>query len=103
MKKSTILRKARELIQSGERYYICSAITYIHSENAHNPKTVRNCRELEAWIHTLLGDQVSLNAWLVERISEEAYGNGVLFERKLRATRIAWLNWMIEHWERKVK
>ena len=90
-----ILDDARGLIGDKTVYYICEAIHRSHGEP-------RNKDYLTTWIDRMLTDGLvirccSLDSWLLAKgyVSNFSYvdstSNGM---RKLRRTRLAWIDWM---------
>ena len=97
MKKSDILRKARTLIETKQSDYVCYAIG---AASTGNSKTCAQGDKLTEWVMELLGEYPTLGGWLywrrVEGIGQASCTNG-----KIRVTRLAWLDWMIQYWEAK--
>lgn len=101
MKDSELLRKSRHLIATKEHNAICASISYA----AGTPNTPQ-ARSLQVWIQSMLGNHSYLNSWLEENgyiirkrdYNELGYATPETYD-KLRATRLAWLDWMIEQCE----
>lgn len=101
-----ILKGARALIKSGRESYICSAISCIEASY--------NADRLREWIHKMLGQRhETLGSWMYEHekeyrkamssrriFSEKSFKQRDLVAKKLRKTRLAWIDWMIEEIKR---
>lgn len=102
MKDSELLRKAREVvsIKSNYRSGICSAIS-IAAGTWKTPQV----KSLKDWIQEMLGKDAFLNLWLERNgyITESDYDDSWDYTLetwlKIQATRLAWLDWMIEQCE----
>lgn len=104
MKKSEILREAKKILWNGEtrsipfyqQKFICLAINQVPA-----PYFVRD--GLKQWIQRDLlgsGSYATLETWL-QREGHRKMSNGNRNYRKMQATRHAWIDWMIQHWEGK--
>ena len=89
MKSSTILKKARKLIESGKERFICFAVIQFR---AYAPKKTY---ELEEFIKQELNGYFTLTGWVcnelgidVEKLPE--------FQNKMKQTRLNWIDHMIE-------
>lgn len=102
-----ILRDARELICSGKEYFICYAIGTAAWEMEQAAKDHKEwdliwkvSDRLTDWIADLLGeDCVTLGSWLIkEGYLKTIPTHGIKGEnsKKLRHTRLAWIDWMID-------
>ena len=93
MKSSQILKKARKLIASGECYFICNAVFRVGRQNWCEDKSY----EIEKYISTQLNGMASLGGWL--RSCHDI--NPSTSSRKLKQTRLNWIDWMIAAYEEK--
>ena len=82
-----ILRAARERIEDGREKYVCSALMYVGDDGT-----------LQGWVQGLLDGSATLEGWLFR------FHPGVFSivgcAARMRLTRLAWLDWMIEEWSR---
>jgi hypothetical protein len=95
MSKIRILHRARELIASAKRQYICNAI-------GHTTNWSKDGIALKRWIQSMLGPKAgALETWM-ERNHPELWEPATYGERihMLRATRLAWIDWMISELEK---
>lgn len=86
-----LLTKARERISDGTNYGICGAVADIGCELGYYSQS----EEVREHISKILGDYAFLDSWLFAR------GYPVLEagnSQKLRETRLAWIDWLIEEW-----
>lgn len=92
MKKSKILKEAREIIKSGQEDFVCIALQLVSERHNYEPTVDTRCQELIDWIRKLLGkDSYTLENWLRKHHKVDAnYGS-----KKLLRTRLAWIDWMI--------
>lgn len=89
-----LLTKAREIIEAGQNRYLCPSLIKI----ATTEREIAARDELIEHIQELLGRWSTLGGWLhreqgidVDQFSAEG-------STKLRATRLAWIDWLIEEW-----
>jgi hypothetical protein len=82
-----ILLDARELIETGRQTYICRAIQ--HSRWRGTVASAAKSR-LRKYIMQNLDGRPTLDLWLYARTAKWPGSHEV------RATRIAWINWMLE-------
>ena len=93
MKSSQILKKARKLIVSGQRSYICNAVYKV----CEGTDSASKGSKIEEYISKQLDGTFTLNSWLRKR-----HGiNPSIGSRKLKQTRLAWIDWMIAAYEEK--
>lgn len=90
-----LLTKAREMIAVGDETYICIALKSIGLDVGE----YRASEEIVNHISTLVGGRcASLATWL----QDQGYlGYSPLpadVQDRLRATRLAWIDWLIEEW-----
>ena len=99
MKNSDILRRAYGRIQDEDLSYayVCVAI---------NPRGCCTAAEqdLRDWVLDLIPGCYTLEDWMEEQIGRPLKPSGWADEPapdeiKMRVTRLAWINWMIEYWE----
>lgn len=95
-----VLRDARAQIESESETFVCLAIKYHHGREREGEAHAA-AEELAIWARSLLGGCYTLESWLEERhgiagLSESPREYGV--REKLRVTRLAWIDWMIEYW-----
>ena len=82
-----ILRAARERIEDGREKYVCAALMLEGDDGI-----------LQGWVRGLLDGASTLEGWLFR------FHLGVFsiveYAPRMRLTRLAWLDWMIEEWSR---
>ena len=89
-----ILKEARKLIESRDEYYICSAITTVTGK-----KISGKPHPLETWISSMLdGYSKTLFTWL--RCHHPELGDIDRHSEKMRDTRLAWIDSMIDYLEK---
>jgi hypothetical protein len=106
MKYSEILRAVRTKIENHQSLFVCCTISEITNNREH---------PLRLWVTGLMGTQCHyypLDTWLdcmhgikaPNSLDYEQYGDYQKAEKefyaKMRATRVAWVTWMIEYWEK---
>ena len=84
-----LLTKAREFLVVGDETMICLALNHA----ANTDRDWEAVHEIKGHIHALLGDHAGLGSWLQAR-GYEPFDD----RRKLKATRLAWIDWLIEEW-----
>lgn len=110
MKKSLILRKTRTIIFRNQNFvcpYICLAIKLI-AEHDDSEETSSNAESIVSWIQNVLmgnldvryGGCWSYEDWLRDNFDYDEHKAKVWQKKKVRQARLAWLDWMIAHWER---
>lgn len=99
MKHSEILRLVRNKIAiADDRRFIC----YTIFDECDRIQQGSSGLHLKAWVRSLMGGCYTLETWLVLR----GYAKENSFDipanaDKVKRTRLAWLDWMIAHWEAK--
>lgn len=102
--KVRLLQIVLKYLRSGAQKYVCFAVT--SAMGSESPYSVRYRYVQEAggqlveYIHEALGEYTSLDAW-IEQNHPEVYeemisASRVEYATKMEATRIAWVEWMIE-------
>jgi len=112
--KLQLLKKARDLIDSGAEKYVCCALGTAFNLLYFKGKSVPvnedylsesyrtsniNFQILTTWIMELLGGYCYYNSWLLARSAEarKMHASDLEgFARKCRETRLAWIDWMIQ-------
>lgn len=98
----SLLEKAKLLIESGEYIFICNALERARFNVTHSQNEVIY---LQYWIHKMLGRYDSLHLWIEYEVAiktdedRELY-NSEYRKEKMVNTRLAWIDWMIDHIER---
>jgi hypothetical protein len=97
MSKIRILRRARELIESEQEIFICLAIECA----AKRLERISDGEGLVVWVESMLGGSGTLSDW-IRRNHQELWESAKCDERirLLRATRLAWIDWMISELEK---
>lgn len=98
-----LLTTARELVESGARKFVCNALFEAGWRGGRDFERANN--ELTEHILMLVRDGVedrdTLDSWLVEHIdgaSDLYRKNYTEYLARARATRLAWIDWLIEEW-----
>lgn len=97
-----ILRDARAQILSGHETFVCLAIKY-HYGRRREGEEGEVAKELAHWARGLLGNHYTLESWLEEHQGVREVNDSPRtpeISAKLRATRLAWIDWMIDHWSK---
>ena len=92
MSKVEILKIVLILIQTDQEKYICDALREI-LDDEWSETVDKNVGELKKWINELLGGCGTLEGWLSRK------GYDVRDKAKVKATRVAWVKWMITVWK----
>lgn len=93
MKSSEILREARKKIKSGETYFICNAVYIVGRDK----NCLKKSAKIEKYIASQLDGYVGLDGWLRHNYGIDPYSD----QRKMKKTRLAWIDWMIAAYEEK--
>lgn len=95
MSKVEILKEARRLIKTRAEDFVCVAIRMSHVE-----APPEDYHQLRKWIRSMLEGHYVLDDWVEENVpgATEVY----LWKEKLRVTRLAWIDWMIQQLEEKL-
>ena len=101
MNKVEILQQARKEIKNGGEIYVCLAVEFPGGA-CHAGDTILRT-QLKKWIGTLLGSDLrTLDDWLIAQhkttLEMQDYRD---YPEKMRVTRVAWIDWMIEYWTAK--
>jgi hypothetical protein len=106
MKASIILRRVKERMLPREypSRFICDNVWCVAESRADEKRITK-------FIHKLLGGKFSLVEWLIDHGHVEADSDGWSYDNtnyigdidhiKLKATRMAWLDYLIAHYESK--
>ena len=94
MKSSTILKKARKLIESGEDDYVCCAVEYA-SKN-YKSKGEKIVKFISDSIHP----HFTLGQWIEVSIGWDIYREDD-FDQRIRQTRLNWIDHMIKLYKAK--
>jgi hypothetical protein len=119
LKMSTVLRLAREYIESGKKRYLCESINAVYRDNVEQIESyfVRSLLmeytgRLTDWIDDMLTEEHAyLEGWLITNCKEYRvmwtgrWDDMPTEERadvfaKLKTTRLAWIDWMIAELEK---
>lgn len=95
--KVAALKHARKRVVSDERRGICSGIIDYHSINA-GKTTATACEYLLDYINKSLGKAAWLEEWLYDKGLIGKYTTRAE-DKKIKATRLAWIDWMIACYE----
>lgn len=101
-----LLREAKKLLRrepdTNIYFGVCAALGHAETNVYRSVKTIRereriavDSNYLRGWIFKMLGDYIYLHNWLIAR----GYPARDIVA-KLRATRLAWIDWMIEETKR---
>lgn len=88
-----LLKRARELIKSDQKYLICYAIDRAECETVGNGQS----HYLKEWIQSMLGTNYTYSEW-VRRTHPHLF-EGLTTEQIMKKTkegRLAWIDWMIQ-------
>lgn len=100
MKKSEILQLARELIKNGKCRYICHALG--QATIRRSLRDWKKANHLTCWIsNDLLQNSGTYEGWLTHTYPGR-FNNFTTFQQSTPAlvrARLAWIDWMIEHWK----
>lgn len=96
MTKVEILKNVLILIQTDKEKYICDALREVLDEEW-TDEVDKNVSDLKKWINELLEGCGTLEGWLSRK------GHDIRDAAKVKAIRVAWVNWMIEQWEQESK
>lgn len=103
-----VLRGARNLIDLDIERYVCAAI-YVASDGDHvtqNPNLALTGMYLRRWVMAMLSPYETLGMWLERRgtpvhtMRDENLG---MARERLRVTRLAWIDWMIQELEEELQ
>lgn len=103
-----LLREARNLIDLYAESSVCAAI-YVASGEEYatpDPKRIRAGRYLKRWVMAMISPNVSIFGWLEHRgipICAMYDKNPDKVRERLRVTRLAWIDWMINELEKELK
>lgn len=86
-----ILRNARRIIENHDENYICFAIDSVWNKGCPVSKM-----QIKSWIRAALDDHYALGGWISTTLGETLDYNYETYN-KLRATRLAWIDWMIDN------
>jgi hypothetical protein len=81
-----LLVAARELIESGEEFYICHAIQNATSRRRYYYMDA--AKRLERYISKALAPHIALDSW--------QRANGYDAQRGVKQDRLAWIDWMLD-------
>jgi hypothetical protein len=94
MKSSTILKKARKLIESGEDDYVCCAVESVSEKD--KPKGKKVIEFISESIHP----HYTLGHWVEGQIHRNIYDDPN-YNQRIRQTRLNWIDHMIELYKAK--
>ncbi len=109
MKKSTLLKRAKEYLwdgvdkkTDGKTPFVCYAVALAASSGRCRSPSSDEARIIVDWIQIdILDGYCALPVWLraVREIRCDPLARDDI--TRLQATRLAWLNWMIDYWQSK--
>jgi hypothetical protein len=94
MKSSTILKKARKLIKSGECYYVCWAVERSSKNNNFKGQNITKFISESIHPHHTLGH------WIQGQLDYCTYDDPY-YKQLIRQTRLNWIDHMIELYKAK--
>lgn len=97
-----VLRDARAQIESERETFVCLAIKYHHGRRREGEEG-GVAQELAHWARGLLGGHYTPESWLEEHQGVREVNDlprTPEIRAKLRVTRLAWIDWMIDHWSK---
>lgn len=95
-----ILRRILNLLRTNQVTYICTALTQHQSQ-----EYLEACAHLDRWIKSMLAPHQFLENWLIQNnhVAFQDFNKftdlSTDYPDRLRATRIAWVEWMISQLE----
>lgn len=93
MKHSEVLREARDRIEHGSESYVCNAL---HPAYYPTDASKRAAQLLRDWVGELIAPHLVLENWVRDQGTQVPHG---VATPQARITRLAWLDWMVQHWE----
>lgn len=99
LKLVSTLKRARRLLRNERCEFLCGAVYTVCGNRRENWST----RDyLSKWINKMLNGKLTLDEWLQSKgCVQYSYPTGV--EDDVRATRIRWVNWMINELKKELK
>jgi hypothetical protein len=94
MKSSTILKKARKLIESGKEDFICVAVE--EASSMHKDKSLQIIRFIDKSLHP----HYTLGQWVDTQVNYNIYEDPD-YDQRIRQTRLNWIDHMIELYKAK--
>lgn len=93
-----LLQFARKRIKNGQSNYICFALddSIFNMPYRKREKFYKARYEIKKHIMTLLLERGTLEAWLEKVVPWRQIANN---RNKVRLTRLAWIDWLIEQWK----
>lgn len=97
-----LLTKARKLIASGEYIFVCNALS---AARLNVKDSLRELHYLHKWINQMLGRHGSLHLWIEWEVIPKSPTDYERYysragKKMIRNTRVAWIDWMIDHIKR---
>lgn len=89
-----LLTKARRRIEKGQHGFLCFALSHA----ANNLEEREAIREIKDHIRILLCGCGTLGGWLEVKHGIRAYSFCEKYRNRMRETRLAWIDWLIEEW-----
>ena len=89
-----LLLSARSRVRRQQSHYICFALTDLVKQISDQDKWAQGSVDrnyLCDWVHSMLGSHPTLQDWLFR----QGHGDVLCDPKKLRQTRLNWIDWMI--------
>lgn len=102
--KIEILKEARKVIAAGRKRGICAATRLVTSRDDHFSDRDIAGEQIREYLSRALGRHAYLEQWVASEVGHAVPMHGTRAQRrKMRNTRLAWIDWIIEQYEKKMK
>lgn len=106
MKSSALLKRAKEFVESGQMVHVCPSVHRAAAEASMTEEGRKSCSEnmrkaseIRRRLTELMDGCRSLNQWLKEKHGIQPKFEDDFYKVKMRHTRVAWINHLIQEYE----